>query len=336
MTQGRSWPGSPRTSSLPSASDSGEHTHAGRATVVGVDEAAAVELGIRNQVSQLRHLAEHSTGGRTEGDERYLLFAGGHDYPGTHTNGAIRASETVSAAEFLARADAFFGALGRRYYLWTERSRDADLDAVARRRGAFLRPPESGIPCILRTSPLAPVPEPPGWTITEARSDAERREYLSIVARNYDLAGVADELAESVLFSIASLRTPNVLVLLARSVDGSVGSGISTFAADGCIGVQWVVTDPAARGNGLGSALIQRGTAWGFANGARCAWGTASQQGLPVWTKLGFTIPAAYHRWLVTPHATQVPPARDMSSGPSPLRGVRRRPREIDDAGQAR
>ena len=275
-----------------------------------MDTSEAVRRGIRNQAAYCRHITAHSSGGRIEETEDYVFFAGAHYYPGMHLNGVFRTSPRISAGELLARADAFFGTLARQYYLWTEREADVDLDAAAQRRGCFLRPPAEGSPCVLRTEPLPDTADPAGYTISVAQDDTDRREYLNVLARNYALGDADPALVESMLFSINSMRDPDILVVLARSnADGAVRAAMSAFVAQGCLGLEWAATDPIARRSGLASVLMRRSLIWGFERGAQCAFAVASQHGISTWLGLGFEIPSHARRWLVTPTAgiTRIP-----------------------------
>lgn len=270
-----------------------------------MQEQASVAMGDLNQIAYFRHLTVNAASGTIEEDDRYLLFAGGHPYPGTYTNGAIRKTNAIGAAELLARADVFFGGLRRQYILWSRAHADADLDAEARRRDLWCRPPEQGNSCILLTEPLPPPrrPVPTGFRIARAESDADLRAYLAVVARNWELDGADEQLAQDLLFSLDSLRAHNVAVLLAYDEsDGAVRAGISGFLAADCLGVEWGATDPVARGRGLASVLMQEACEWGFSHGAQCVWGMASEQGTPLWVKLGFSVPTHYRRYLVTSH----------------------------------
>jgi GNAT superfamily N-acetyltransferase len=260
----------------------------------------AVDRGIRNQIAQLHHLALTSPGGTIEDTPDYLFFAGAHDLPGTMTNGAIRKTQSIGAAELLARASVFFGTLNRQYFLWVEDQADADLEVVARRRGFWHRPPETGIPGIIRTVPFDSADDPPGFEIFESSEESDLQTYMQIISRHYELEGLDDALIESVLFSMESLRSDAVRIFLARDTStGLIEAASSTFCTPDCVGLEWLVTNPAARGRGVGSALMRRMTNYGFARGARTTWGIASQEGLPAWTRLGFEVGTHYQRYLV-------------------------------------
>jgi GNAT superfamily N-acetyltransferase len=282
-----------------------------------------VRRGHANQVAYFRHLTMRATGGVVEEDERYLLFAGAHAQPGTFTNGVIRKTPGIGASELMARADVFFGSLNRQYILWSRADVDHDLDAEAGRRGLWVRPPENGNACIVLGHTLPPLTVPTGYRIARAESEDELADYLALVARNWELAGAGQELAEALLFSIASLRAPEVAVLAAYDEDGRMCAGISGFLAEGCLGVEWGATDLSARGHGLARCLMQRMCDWGFRAGAECAWGVASQQGTPVWVRMGFTVATRFRRYLVTDHLRSPAPA----PGGQPVTGSSQRRR---------
>jgi GNAT superfamily N-acetyltransferase len=282
-------------------------------TSTTADSAGAVARGVRNQVAFLKHVATNASGGQIVEDERYLLFAGGHDYPGPYINGAIRKTSAISPAELFARADAFFGSLGRQYIVWVLSPGEADLGAEAARRGLWPRPPVDGNECICRLEPLEPAPALPGFRIRRAGSDEELAAYIDLVARSYGLEGGDPALLEAVLISRASLRTLEIGVFLGQDVrSGDDVAGFCVYLAHECAGLQWLVTDPAVRGRGYGREIMRHGMAWSFERGARSAWGVASQQGAPIWRGMGFGVPVRYQRYLATAHLQRPISAPDL------------------------
>ncbi len=292
----------------------GNGTERSDRTAISSDWVGAVGRGVRNQAAFLRHLATNAAGGQVVEDERYLLFAGGHDYPGPYTNGAIRKTSAISPAEIFARADAFFGSLGRQYVIWVRSQGEADLGAEALRRGLWPRPPVGGNECICRLDPLEPAPALPGFRIRRAETDEELGAYIALVARSYGLDGGDPAVLEAVLFSRASLRAEEIGVFLGQ--DGPGGgdvAGFCVYVAHECAGLQWLVTDPAVRGRGFGREIMRHGMAWSFERGVRSAWGVASQQGAPIWRGMGFEVPVRYQRYLATAHLRGPVSAPDLS-----------------------
>jgi len=309
--------------------DSGEGRLAGH----GAAESAGLSAGSparlvldacdRNLASYLEFLASTSAGGRVERGDGYLCFAGAHEYPGTYTNGVIRTDEASGGrtpAELLARADAFFGSLGRSYVAWVRTHRDADLDRELQRRGVFVRPPAEGSEAVvMERHEFEPGPTPDGVRVAEADDDDQLREFLLLVASCYSMPEAELGLAEGVLFSVESLRHPDNHVYVARDLEtGALLGGVTVYVSGQVGYLAWAVTDPLARGRGIGRFLFRHAAREAFAADASIAWGVASQVGAPIWRSIGFETVSRYKRYVV--------PAPDAVGGPasSPARRPRR------------
>jgi GNAT superfamily N-acetyltransferase len=257
-----------------------------------------IRSGDRSLCAYLEHLAVTSPRGRVASDESYLLFAGGHDNPGTYTNGAIRRSLMVSPAELVARADEFFGEIGRAYVMWVRDHADRDLEALLVRRGCWLRPPAEGNAGFALVNRPAPRPAPPGIVVRRVVEDSGLLDYARVVAAGYQLSGADDDLIESVLFSLDSLRSQRTTVVVAYDGDTPV-AGCMTFSAGADVGLQWTATDPGHRGRGLGRRVFERAANAAFDDGARCVTGLASMAGLQLWQSLGAEVVTSYRRYVV-------------------------------------
>jgi hypothetical protein len=264
------------------------------------------ESSDRCLAAYLRHLAVTATGGRWLHDDRFLLFAGGHNYPGTYTNGAIRTSPMVTPAELLATADEFFGEIGRPYMVWVRDHADADLEASLRRRGCWLRPPEAGNPGIAHDAALPPEPIAPEVEVRVADNDEDFLAYRRVIAHGYQLPDADDDLIETVLFSLASLQVPESKTVIA-TYRGKPVAGCMSFMVGDEAGLQWAATLPETRGKGLGLGrlVFERACNLSFEAGARCVSALASAQGVPIWTAMGFRVITHYRRYLVTQHLEQ-------------------------------
>jgi GNAT superfamily N-acetyltransferase len=259
-----------------------------------------IERGDANLVAYLRHLACTAKGGGVSEDDGLLLFAGGHNYPGTYTNGAIRTNAGVAPAELIERATAFFAPRRRGYAVWVRDHADADLEEAVRAAGFWQRPPVEGNPGIAIDHPLPERPPLPGTEIRRVADEQGRRDYLRVIATGYEVGDVPDELAEAILFSLKSLDDPRVAVFVAY-VDDKPVSGCMVFVECGSAGLQWGSTLPEARGTGLGKATFLAACNAGFDMGATCATGQSSAQGTPIWLRMGFEVVTHYRRYLAPP-----------------------------------
>jgi GNAT superfamily N-acetyltransferase len=267
--------------------------------------AGAVDVlarGDANLVAYLRHVAETSDGGGVRETAGVLAFAGGHNYPGTFTNGVIRIGATAQAspAEVLATADDHFRPMSRGYVVWIRDHLDRDLEAACVAAGLFLRPPDEGLPGIAIDHTIEMPPYNPDARLERVQDEAAARAYLGIVAAGWNVADLPFELQERVLFSITSLNSPKVAAFVAYLEDEPV-SGCMTYVSDGCAGLFWAATLPAARGSGLGKATFAAACRAGFEMGAVCSTAQASQMGVPIWRRMGFDVPTHYKRYLAKP-----------------------------------
>ncbi len=230
-----------------------------------------------------------------------LLFAGGHRAPGAYTNGVIRTSRAAPGGDaVLAAANSFFASLHRGFAVWVRGDSDADLEASARAAGLWQRPPMGGNPGIAVTHPPDDQPPPAGVQIRHIHDEQGYRDYLMVVASAYGVAEVGPALAEAILFSIASLRSPDVAVFVAYA-DGVPLAGTMVYVAAGAAGLYWAATVPQERGRRVGRATFRAAWAAGFAMGATCAVSQASAVGAPNWIEMGFEVVTHYRRYLARP-----------------------------------
>ncbi len=253
----------------------------------------------RNLASYVKLLAECAPGGAWDESDGLVLFAGAHAYPGTHTNGVIRLDAGVSAAETLDRAGAFFRARNRSYAIWIRDAADADLEAAARAAGFELRPPVQGLGVVLRSSQLETDEHAPHPDARLVRVDdiETARAYVSLVGESFGMAGVPVEVLRRLFFDERVCFDARVSVNVAL-VEGRAVSGCTVFVSDGVAGLYSGATLEAARGMGLARACLSRCTNEGFARGATVAGGHSSEQGGPIWQRMGFDMVAHYRRYI--------------------------------------
>ena len=120
----------------------------------------------------------------------------------------------------------------------------------------------------------------------------------------------ADDWGDRAAWFRFAVTHPACRVVVAESDDGIVGTGVTTVNGHAAwIGTIWVAT--AWRGHGLGRALTETTIAAGAAAGARTSILVATDQGRPLYERLGFEV----RSWYVTMEA----PGRSEQQ-PSPAR----------------
>lgn len=221
---------------------------------------------------------------------------------------------TLSGAELLDLAGGFFKGRRRGFVLWVRDHADADLDGYARSAGLWPRPPVDGNPGIAIDHRLPDRPIPADVELRRVVDETDRRDYLKVVAAGYNIGDVPVEMAETVLFSLASLAVPEVAAFVAYR-DGQPLSACMAYVSDGSAGLQWCATLPAARGAGLGKTTFAAACNAGFAMGAECATGQGSELGTPIWVRMGFQVVTRYRRYLARPATPWLPVDQGISDG---------------------
>ena len=267
-----------------------------------VSSVGPASCGDANLASYLRHVAHTSDGGSVSERPGITLFAGAHNYPGAYTNGVIRTADptVASPANVLEAAQAFFRPLRRGYAVWVRTHADADLEAACLDAGMWIRPPEIGLPGVAIDRAIEMPSYDSDVRMERIVDDQGRRDYLHVVSAGWNVDAMPVPLQEKVLFSLASLDSPQVAVYVAY-LDDQPASGCMTYVSDGCAGLYWASTLPSARGKGLAKATFAAACRDGFDMGAQVATAQASAVGAPIWQRLGFEVVTHYKRYLAKP-----------------------------------
>ena len=214
----------------------------------------------------------------------------------------------LEADEVLRRAHKFFGRRTGSFALWAREHGDAELEARARRDAMrdLGRLPE------LVLDHLPPeLPLPDGVELRQALDEETRNDYLGVVAKAWGMAAMPLRTAAHVFFDPASLDAPNVAAYVAY-FDGQPLSGAMTLVthgvALGCQGATIRRPKPGQRlpavvpgqQRGLAESCLWMALRTSFAElGAWCSLGQTSEQGAPVWERLGYRPLTSYGRYLV-------------------------------------
>ncbi len=188
-----------------------------------------------------------------EESEGAVLCASGTWIP-VVANGAFRADDTLGGAALIAKADAFFGGLGRGFTVKVRDSgEDDDLRHACLQAGLELfGDPVPEMVC------RAPLPEPApidGITVRVVDDEAGVREFIAVNAEAYATYGMPLRRARRPLRRDgpgASRTRPRPLWSPAATAKPSRPRW--SYESDGVASLQWVGTVPAARGLGLGCA----------------------------------------------------------------------------------
>ncbi len=142
---------------------------------------------------------------------------------------------------------------------------------------------------------LEPVPQapahPPELRIDRVSADT-LDDYAHVLSQGF---GIPHELAEAM--SPPALLDIEGFTALLGSVDGHAVGSVAVFVAAGVAGIYNVATIPGHRGKGIGAAMTWAAVAASAGAGVECAILQSSEQGAPVYERMGFTAPTSYRQF---------------------------------------
>ncbi len=134
----------------------------------------------------------------------------------------------------------------------------------------------------------------PGLVICPAVDDAGRDAYRHVSAEAYATYDQSRAYTADIFAQLDSVCAPTV-----QGFVGYAGSepaaAAALYVSYGVAGIGWVGTVPAHRGRGYGEAVTWAVVREGFRRGAAFVNLQASPMGAPVYARMGFTTPTAYH-----------------------------------------
>jgi GNAT superfamily N-acetyltransferase len=257
---------------------SGERRH--------VDSRDESTLGHRNLIAFNRALTHYATRGALEESGGVVLCAGGSWIP-VVGNSAFRTDEHVEAPELVARAESFFGRLGRGFTVKVrDDGSDEDLRTAAGRAGLELL--GEGAPQMLVRKPLDDPPAVEGVELRSVDDVVGVHAFVEVNGAAYATygmpAGVHADLFDR---PDAVLDDPGVHLVVAWRGPDPVAAAL-VYESDGVASVQWVGTMPHERGRGLGALVTAWTTNVAFDRGASSCTLQASPMGEPVYRRLGY------------------------------------------------
>ncbi len=267
-----------------------------------LDDDDVFERWNRNLADYVELLAEAAPGGEWHERDGIVLFVGAHPYPGTHTNGLLRLTAELPAADALAAADELFARKRRSYTVWIRDDHDADLEAAVRERGFAPHPPEAGMPAFV-LDPAA-LHAPPSSDESAATRDCVVRavddartavDCLKVTGAAFGMDVTGDVLAK-IFFHPRVLLDDRVDAFVGY-VDGAPMACCQSFSASGFAGIYSAATVPAARGRGLGRLTATAAARAGLERGAVYVGGTSSDLGMPMWNALGCRVLGRWRRY---------------------------------------
>jgi ribosomal protein S18 acetylase RimI-like enzyme len=213
-----------------------------------------------------------------------LLTCGPDSSAGLSFATRILAEPQPAADVLLGTARAFFAERRRACSIRVRSHVDSDLDHACQALGL---PRVADSPGMVLHGPLADAPALPGLLLRTVRDVETARDYGRVAAEAYATAGLRTESAARLFAIPERLLAPHLFAVVGYSGDRPCCCAMALFS-HGIAGIYWVGTVPEARGKGFAEVCTRAVSSEAFARGARVAILQASEQGEPVYRRMGF------------------------------------------------
>lgn len=263
-----------------------------------MDRGELLAAGDRNLAATLRHFARAAPGAASNFDGRLLLVSMSASWPGPYHNAALRLDASLAPDEVLSRAKEFFSDRCAGYCVWIAGHADSDLEERALAVG-YAQISPGGAPRMAIEHPLDPGDPPPGVVLEEVVDDSGKADYLEVTVDAYRDSFLPRDAAEAQLGTLKALCAPRVRAVVAREKGRPVAAAM-TVLSDRVSGIQFVGTVFGERGRGLGELCTRWAVNAGFELGATACVLEASDQGEPLYLRLGF-VEVSRYRWCFGP-----------------------------------
>jgi ribosomal protein S18 acetylase RimI-like enzyme len=261
-----------------------------------MDRAELLQLGDLNLAESYREMARwHARSELCERDS-ILLTCGPDSFPALSFAMRIHPEARPDVEVLLRIAKAFFAERKRSFSIRVRSHVDADLDQACQALG-LLRVADN--PGMVIDGPLPGLPSLSGDELRSVRDVETARAFASVAADAYATSGLRRESAARLFALPERLLAPHVLAVVGY-IDHVPCSCAMALLSHGIAGIYWVGTIPQARGRGLAAACTRSVGNEAFARGARCVVLQASDQGEPVYRRMGYREFTRYP-WYVCP-----------------------------------
>ncbi len=268
-----------------------------------MNQTELLTLGDISLAEGIRENVRWHRDGRIEEHGDLLLTAGVDPFPVGYSNCAMllgpRPPEPAEAERAIALADEFFGGLGRGYTVWIRAHLDAHLEANRVKAGLSCF---SDMPGMVLEAPTPERPLAAGVRVAQVEDSAGASALTAVEAAGYATVGMPAENTARAFSTPERILNPHTIAVLGYLEEKPVSAAIAILS-NGIAGLYWVVTLPEARGRGLGEACTRLAGNRALELGARCAVLQASEQGEPIYRRMGYREMTRY-RWYAKGPAT--------------------------------
>lgn len=247
-----------------------------------------------NLAESTREMARFHADARIVEESDLLLVASSDPFPVGFTNAVIPLAESVDPERLLATADAFFGPMDRGYTVMLRDRLDGELERSLEASGLQ---PFGDSPGMWLDAPVPAAAPVDGISFAPFDDLMAVRDFVEVSAIAYSTIGMPEAVTRRLFEQPERVLQPHVLGIVAREGDAPLSTAM-VILTHGIAGVYWVGTVEAGRKRGLGDACTRIISNAAFDMGARAVVLQASQQGDPIYRRMGYREVTRY-RWRV-------------------------------------
>jgi hypothetical protein len=138
---------------------------------------------------------------------------------------------------------------------------------------------------------------PAGMTLRRVATPVDVAAFVAVSVDAWGAIGMAPDVAPALFARPEVLIAPHIAAFVLHDGDVPVSAAL-VIATHGIAGVYWVGTVRAARGRGLAELCTRAAGNAGFDMGARLVTLQASDQGAPVYRRMGYVEVTRYASWV--------------------------------------
>jgi ribosomal protein S18 acetylase RimI-like enzyme len=249
-----------------------------------MERAELLELGDLNLAESYREMARwHAECELIERDS-ILLTCGPDSFPALSFAMRVRPEPEPGALAFLNVAKAFFADRKRSFSIRVRSHVDGDLEQACEAMG-LLRVADN--PGMAIDKPLADASAPAGFELRRVGDVETAMDFGRVAADAYATSGLRKESAARLFAMPGRLIAPHLVAVVGYADDSPCSCALALLS-HGIAGIYWVGTIPQARGSGFAAQCTRSVGNEALARGARFVVLQASEQGEPVYRRMGY------------------------------------------------
>jgi GNAT superfamily N-acetyltransferase len=261
-----------------------------------MDRAELLELGDLNLAESYREMARWHAQCELVEHDSLLLTCGPDSFPALSFAMRTRCEPRPGATALLNTARAFFAERRRSFSLRIRSHVDDDLEQACAALG-LLRVADN--PGMVIDRPVADAPAPSGFELRGVRDIGTARDFGIVAAEAYATSGLRRESAARLFAMPERLLSPHLRAFVGY-IDDTPCSCAMALLSHGIAGIYWVGTIPEARGKGFAAQCTRAVGNEALERGARFVVLQASDQGEPVYRRMGYQEFTRYP-WYICP-----------------------------------